>query len=483
MIDAQELVDGLLVHPWGQVSPSVYETGRVVSLAPWLKGHAERVDFLLGAQGPDGGWGPAAAPGYALVPTLSAVEALLEEGERAAGAVERGIAFLRGVLGERPDFPDMPAIEMLSVSMIRAINERLDVPLPIPSGLDDGRYELVKAAFAGGTGDVPQKFLHALEVLGPDAAGLPGVRPEPTGTVGASPAATAAWLGPEEPDPFDPSRRFLEAAAEMHGGPVAVGLPITVFERGWVLSWLLRAGIPVRPHPELASGLLGAIGPAGASTGAGLPPDADTTAVALYALALLGMPQPPDVLERFETDTCFVTWPGGEDGRSVTTNAHVLEAFRAYARAGDDFRYIPKIEKIINWLIGEQRHEGHWEDRWHASPYYATMSVVLALADQAGPRAVEAIGGAVRWVLGSQRTDGLWGVWEGTAEETAYALQVLSLTRNLTGDKVDEAIRGGHGALLKCADAHPALWHDKDLYAPTAIISAAVLAASWSPRS
>src|SRR5205814_1748241 len=72
----QELLDGLVAEPAGQVSPSVYETGRVVALAPWLTGHVMRVVYLVTTQRPDGRWGPA-DDGYALVPTLSATDALL----------------------------------------------------------------------------------------------------------------------------------------------------------------------------------------------------------------------------------------------------------------------------------------------------------------------------------------------------------------------------------------------------------------------
>ncbi|MFC7639782.1 hypothetical protein ACFQX6_01025 [Streptosporangium lutulentum] len=83
--EARDLVAGLVTDAWGQVSASAYETGRLVSLAPWLTGHAGRVRFLLNAQRPDGGWG--APGGYALVPTLSVTEALLAElGRENSGA-------------------------------------------------------------------------------------------------------------------------------------------------------------------------------------------------------------------------------------------------------------------------------------------------------------------------------------------------------------------------------------------------------------
>ena len=96
MNEAQELVDGLLAQPWGQVTPSVYETGRVVSLAPWLGGQEQRITYLLDTQQPDGRWGPSDI-GYALVPTLSAVEALLVRGRRDSDRPETTRAWPSGL--------------------------------------------------------------------------------------------------------------------------------------------------------------------------------------------------------------------------------------------------------------------------------------------------------------------------------------------------------------------------------------------------
>src|SRR6266545_3701785 len=66
---ARQLIAEVSAQPWGQISPSVYETGRLVTLAPWLVGHSERVEYLLSGQHRDGSWG--GSDGYALVPTLS----------------------------------------------------------------------------------------------------------------------------------------------------------------------------------------------------------------------------------------------------------------------------------------------------------------------------------------------------------------------------------------------------------------------------
>lgn len=476
MSDAQDLVDGLLSHPWGQVSVSVYETARVVSLAPWLAGHERRVGYLMASQHAEGGWGPPQQAGYAVVPTLSAVEALLKEGPRAVGACQKGLAFARRLLNDLPAIPDTPAIEMIASSLIHAINARISDPLPLPPLFDDGRLELVKAAFAAGA-VVPGKFFHSLEILGQAAVRVRGVQPENTGTIGASPAATAAWLGADEPDPLDPARRFLETAVRLHEGLVPVGLPIAVFERSWVICALSRAGVPFDPHPELLRSLAELLGPQGTPAAAGLPADADTTAGALYALALKGSPVSPDVLWEYETETHFCTWRG-EDGNSVTTNAHVLEAFGEFARRRPISRYEAAVRKTTAWLCQQQDQQGRWVDRWHVSPYYATHAAALALHEFGGVAAEPHVSRAVAWVLDTQRPDGSWGVWGGSAEETAYAVQILALAGGRTRIIVGKSLEKAGKYLGECDGDHPALWHDKDLYLPSAVVRATVLAAS-----
>ncbi|MEW2358156.1 prenyltransferase/squalene oxidase repeat-containing protein [Spirillospora sp. NPDC029432] len=527
--DAQELIAGIVAAPWGQVSPSVYETGRLVTLAPWLTGHGRRIAFLLDAQRPDGGWGPP-DDGYALVPTLSATEALLAvlgdgtvpagaglDGAAIAAAAGRGLRFLGRLLPGPLDLPDMPAIELISPALIIRLNRWLEAArehpcagsegwpaggLPLPAGMGDTKLTLVRELLLSGA-DVPQKLLHALEIAGDAACGLPRIRPESTGTIGASPAATAAWLGDRTPaDPSNPARWHLETVSAQHGGPVPVGFPLTVFERAWVMSWLVRAGVPVTAPPELVLSLTAPLGPHGTPAADGLPADADTTSGALYALALLGAPHRPDPLWEYENDTHFSTWRG-EDGSSITTNTHVLEAFGQYlAQAGEDLadpgsvrRYAATVAKVAGWLRGQQGPDGAWTDRWHASPYYATSCCAIALDRFDGERSADAVARARRWVLETQRPDGSWGRWQGTAEETAYAVQLLLLTGGgpdgkrdgqRDGQRDEEIVRAAtrgrgilEGYLQRAGDARmdPPLWHDKDLYHPTAIVRAGVLAA------
>ncbi|MEV4186659.1 hypothetical protein AB0J28_35070, partial [Streptosporangium canum] len=209
--EARELVAGLLAAPWGQVSASPYETGRVVSLAPWLTGHAERVGFLLAGQRPDGGWG--APGGYGLVPTLSAVEALLVECRRAspcadpgllAAAAGRGLAAVRGweLADPGAPLPDMPAIELIVPSLLSLIDGHLDGPGPL-RGVSGAKLAAVRTRLASGAA-IPQKLVHALEVAGGEAIASSGIVPTPMpggmAAVGASPGASAAWLAaPSEP--------------------------------------------------------------------------------------------------------------------------------------------------------------------------------------------------------------------------------------------------------------------------------------------
>ncbi|MBE1585502.1 prenyltransferase/squalene oxidase repeat-containing protein [Nonomuraea angiospora] len=485
---ASELIDSLMLRPWGQVSPSVYETGRVVALAPWLTGHRERIEYLTGTQRQDGAWG--APDGYGLVPTLSATEAILTalarqdpdtDPDRLTQAAERGLRLLATWLREPVDLPDMPAIEHIVPSLVALINRHLQnlpghAPLPLPGGMSyDGLQRVV--SWIGSGNEIPEKLLHALEVAGDHAGGAPSVRPAAIGTIGASPAATAAWLGGREAD--GPARDHLEAVVRRHGGPVPVGLPITVFERSWVLSWLVRAGVPVEVPPEMVADLRAAIGPAGTPAGPGLPADADTTSVALYALALLEAPCEPESLWRFRSGAHFSTWPA-EQGVSVSVNAHVLDAFGQYVacRPAAAPLYEQTIREVSAWVREQQRADGSWMDRWHASPYYATASCALALGSFGGDASDEPVRAAVEWVLDTQRPDGSWGRWDGTAEETAYAMQSLLLTAGRTDPRRLRAAAAGEEYLMRSAGReHPPLWHDKDLYAPLAITRAAVIAA------
>ncbi|MET8283505.1 prenyltransferase/squalene oxidase repeat-containing protein [Micromonospora sp. NPDC005174] len=487
---ARELIAGLALRPWGQVAPSVYESARLVADAPWLPGHHQRIGFLLREQRPDGAWGP--PEGYALVPTLSATDALLAAGSADADLLApagRGLHALAGRLlaTHARALPDTPALDLIVPALVESINDRLSrldrttadrlprPPLELPAGLRPDRLRAVRAAVAAGV-TLPSKLAHFYELLDatPADAG-------PTLTaVGASPAATAAWLSAAGPDAGPAAYAFLRHLIRDGDGPVPCPTPITVFERAWVLGGLCRAGVAVDPPATVLRTLATATAAEGVATGEGLPTDADTTSVTLDALARLGHPADPASLWAYETAEGFCTWPGSEDGFSVTTNAHVLDAFGQHVAAHPDAdaRYHRTVDRLSAVLPAHQHADGRWQDRWHASPYYATACCVLALAEFGrGGRAAESIDRAARWVLDSQRPDGSWGRWDGTVEETAYALQVL-LAAPTGAPQVDDAVARGHAYLHQPSGrTDPPLWYGKELYCPTAIVRAAVLAA------
>jgi hypothetical protein len=497
---AHDLVASMTLNPAGQVSPSVYETGRLVTLAPWLPGQSHRLKFLLATQRLDGGWG--APGGYTLVPTLSATEAILTALHRQDGgparrlteAADQALLLLSTSLQElKADaLPDMPAVELIAASLIELINARLRTPpvglehwaarepLHSPLEAESTLLPAIRALVESG-GEVPQKLLHALEITGPAAASAPAVAPGPAiGTVGASPAATAAWLG-GHPDPDGPAYRYLEETVRRFGGPAPCTTPITVFERAWVLTNLVRAGIELTVPRELTDSLEASLGPAGASAGEGLPADADTTAATLYALALLGKPLEPDHLWHYDTGSHFCTWPG-EQGFSVTTNAHVLEAFGRHLKSGapETPRYAEAVARLSAVLREHQRQDGSWYDRWHVSPYYATACCAFALSEFGGPESEAALARAQDWLISTQRGDGSWGHWSGTAEETSYAVQILLLPGGSgPADGGPSAVEDGLAVLAGTIDStdHPALWHDKDLYLPLTIVRSSILAA------
>jgi halimadienyl-diphosphate synthase len=484
MNPADALLAEIAADDLGSVSPSVYETGRLVAEAPWLDKHAERVAYLLRTQQPDGSWG--APDGYALVPTLSATEALMLELERPSvppggaltTAVDRGLGALFRQLrpGAGGPTPDTIAVEFIVPYLVDRINAQLALRgtarLAPPSDTDPARLSALRHAVRHGR-PAPEKLWHSLEVLDADVRYARTVVTT-DGRVGGSPAATAAWLSAHGSD--DPAARaYLRTVAGRYGGPVPSIQPITVFERAWVLATLASAGVPTAPVPCLVDHLTQAVGEEGAPAGFGLPADSDDTAGALHALALAGSPRPVDPLLRYEADgyfRCFL----GERTPSTSTNAHVLDALVDTGLFAQRFQR--SAVTIVRWLLDTQEPDGSWWDKWHASPYYATACCAAALARAGAPAFGAALPRAVRWTLATQRPDGSWGRWCGTVEETSYAVQILTAVP-VNGPLTDHAIARARDWLLEQPDdaGWPPLWHDKDLYTPIAVVRAARTAA------
>lgn len=483
------LLDVMSSDPWGDISPSVYETARLVRFAPWLAGHDDRVEFLLRGQRSDGGWG--GKDGYHLVPTLSATEALLRGGARdrmvdqarVRAAIDSALGLLSAELGTgRPvPIPDTVAVEILIPGLIQDINTYLTESNRLAAPDGTAPETLVRLSELARQGHVlPAKLLHSLEGFGVLARGMRSVA-RFGGAVGCSPAATAAWLGERiQAAEHRDCLAYLVAVQDRHGGAVPVCAPVPVFERAWVVNALLSAGVPIVVPPDLLASLRDAFGEFGVAAGSGLPADADDTATALCALHRAGHSRSPDSLWAYLGNGHFSSFPG-ERTWSTTTNAHVLAAFDLCLDEGREprRRYLDTIAGLTAWLCERQDPDGSWTDKWHASPYYATAACASALAGHVGPAVDAAVHRAVTWVLEVQHDDGSWGRWSGTPEETAYAVRILLTAGTHEPAAVSAAARGCAYLLRSAGHEHPPLWHDKDLYTPRRVVQAEITAALW----
>ncbi|MFH8618846.1 prenyltransferase/squalene oxidase repeat-containing protein [Streptomyces sp. NPDC017979] len=496
-------VDG---DPWGRTSPTVYETARVHAWAPHLPGRDRRVTWLLDQQQAGGLWGDGPSA-YQVLPTLAAVAALLaqldrqrEAGHQTTGrsrpagrladAVAAGVNALYG-LPQHDPLPDTAAVELLVPGLITEVNDRLDAMEPeavhpaLAPVLHGRRLTAVHGLPAlprhrlaerlARFPRLPVKLHHCFEALAPTCP--PGLVPAcPDHLLGSSSAATAAWLTAATAAPGAPDLDLLlRSTAARYGGLFPETARITVFERLWVLTALHRAGLLAGREPLARRWVSALAAPGGVPGVPGFEPDADDTAVTLHLAAALGVPYGPEVLAPFRTGDHFACYLG-EDTGSVSTNAHVLLALGTWARHRPDSAtdHRNTSAPLGRWLLERQHGDGHWSDKWHASPFYATAKVTAALSRHGGPEAADALRSAARWVRETQRADGSWGIWGGTAEETAYAAQILLDAP----EPPTEALRRAHAHLTSRADDDgppPALWHDKTVFAPGAIVRAEVL--------
>ena len=456
---------------------------------------------------------------------LLALRRAPEQTDAIRAAAGRGLRALRRVLPRwRAEMSDTPFFEFLILALTAEL-EGLGIHLDVPDrDLLLARREAKLAHLPIGalyTGR--SSLVHALEVLDPaalDYQRLLAVRAS-NGAYGCSPSATAAVLlhAPRWDAAAARWLRHLDVESARAGDPgaMATSHPEDAFEAAWALHLLRLGGFAVadlagESTRHILEWLRGALTPDGAGFSRlhGLPCDADDTALVLAVLNDAGESTNLTPLDAFARDSHYVNYEG-ERTASTSTNAHALDALLSMDARNRPARAAERQSIVVRYLLAEGSPDGCWEDKWHLSPYYATLSCALALAksaqsmrnDGGGYRATRKDTGAAEaairarleatlaWLARTQRSGGGWGLGtSATLEETAYGtltatglLRLLPRPDNAVYRRMVQTARGYlRRHLSESADlaSLPTLWVDKTLYAPPRVIRAAVLAALHS---
>jgi halimadienyl-diphosphate synthase len=522
---AQNMIQESLSDPRGDVSPSIYETACVITFLPAPSRKPESINYLLQQQCSEGSWRQPGIPcEYALVPTLAATLCFLHLSFQAASgepvpiachalgqAARRGLGFLSTLFAKHLVLPDTVAIELILPAFVEEIttrqealvalnqqhSEHLSAPLwqelrpcltmrlPMPSR---DQLDSLHTAISQRK-SVPEKASHLLEFLGSlQGYGLPAF--EADGIFALSPAATAALIA-RSTRLREPFLAGLEHLALRGRGTFPAFCPFPFFERALATFSLLKAGLSLPFSQKQAMGvyLQACIRPGGVGPAECFLPDGDDTGLVLTVLSELGVTCDLAPLRCYEEALGFRCYER-EQTASVSTNAHILEALNsslARTSSSKETVWIQKAaEKCTSYLLTQQRTNGTWGDKWHASPYYATSCSVQALQYSRSKETIAARDRAIEWVLQTQREDGSWGIWFGTLEKTAYALTILAQAKlDVHPERINQRKEQGRQFLIQHLDAsaedrvRTPLWHDKELYEPRRVTRAAVLGALY----
>ncbi len=465
------------------MSPSAYDTAWVARLPDPMDPETPRFpaafDWLLRNQKADGSWGAELPFAHdRVVCTLGAMLTLATSSYRrqeSEVAVRRAVVYLnREQLKLREDPAETVGFELILPELLRqAQSLRLSLPYDewafVERIKEDKLKRIPPIAVYGG----PTTLITSLEYLGDTVAtSLVGRCQSPNGSFGASPSATA-YVSLHKID--ERAISFLEHLAEASSdGSFPFMWPFTMYDLAWGLRELSPLAAGWGEYQDGVTKLASFWTEEGMhDSKVGHIPDLDTTAVAAIVLKGAGIDVDLHVFELFEADEHFYCYPL-ERNQSVTTNAHALEAIRGHKGSPEQRRM---VLKAVHFLENTCLTGGYWEDKWHASPYYATTEVIRALTGLT----IERVRRAVDWLLETQNENGSWGVKEPTAEETALAISGLAAAAD--GDVslrpiIHDAVRNGAAYLTEHLDDAPVpLWIGKGLYAPRNMVQAIKLGA------
>ena len=470
----------------GHMASTAYDTAWAARLGEVDSSLSNRaLSWLTKNQLPDGSWG-APAPMYyhdRVVCTLAAMIALSYRGHREADkeqvllgrqALEKIVSGATGGLQADPNGATV-GFEMIAPTLA-AEAERLGL-IKHQGNRILGRLSKQRAkklAFLQKnmiSRNVTMAF--SAEMAGADGRHMLDVQnlQESNGSVGVSPSATAyfaTYIRKGDQASLD----YLRTIIEPDGGFPNVA-PFDVFEIAWTLWNLsfipgLKKNGKLKPHLDFLSNAWQPKRGVGFAAGYSVK-DSDDTGLVYDTLLRFGIEKDlASVLLYEEKDhfRCFDL----EANPSISANIHVLGAL---GQAGLDQKN-SSVRKVIRFLDRARGSNPFWMDKWHSSMYYATSHAIIACAGLAN----EVVAESVEWILKSQNSDGSWGTYLKTAEETAYAVQALWVWNEKSAKVPKAAIRKGARWLAENMDApHPPLWIGKCLYSPNLVIRSAVISA------
>ncbi|HEX2994778.1 MAG TPA: prenyltransferase/squalene oxidase repeat-containing protein [Anaerolineales bacterium] len=294
---------------------------------------------------------------------------------------------------------------------------------------------------------------------------------ENNGSIAVSPSATA-YFATYIKRGDECSLNYLRGAMKNDGGMPNV-TPFTIFETAWSLWNLslipdLKTNEKLQTHLDLLAKTWQPKRGTGHSEYYSVK-DSDDTSLVYEVLSRFGIEKDLASVLVYEEQDCFRCFDL-EANPSVSANIHVLGAL---GQAGLNATN-PSVKKVIQFLRKMKGQNPYWVDKWHISPYYTTSHAIIACAGFAR----ELVEDAVQWILETQNTNGSWGTYLPTAEETAYAMQALWVWNEKVAKVPRETLQDGARWLSENMDRpYPPLWIGKCLYNPNLVIRSAVISA------
>ncbi len=472
----------------GRMSNTTYDTAWISRLHDIEPGMADAaLRWICENQLSDGSWG-AAMPMYyhdRVVCTLAAMTALTRRGRRNQdkAQIEKGLTALGNIttdvtvrLAEDPNGSTI-GFEMI-VPMLVAEAEKLGIIKQQGDRILGRLGRLRSSKLAKLAGRKINRMVtpaFSAEMAGLDGQAMLDVEnlQEANGSVAHSPSATA-YFAKHLKSGDSKALAYLRKWVAPDGGAPNVA-PFDVFEPAWAL-WNLRL-IPdldaqtlalciphldsLEKHWDPSTGI--------AHASEYTPKDSDDSALVFELLSRFGRKVDIRAVLSYEEQAyfrCFAL----EANPSISANIHVLGALR---EAGFE-REHPSVKKILKFLHSSRTKAHFWFDKWHASPYYATSHAIILAHSYDHKMCKESI----EWLLRTQNANGSWGFYSPTAEETAYALQSLTIWKQHGGKIPPSQIEKGLDWLQGHANPpYPPLWIGKALYCPEIVVKSAILSA------